>query len=267
VIQPSEVQDLAETCAEVAGGSVQSSYSIRDGARFGCIVALPGHLEVGTPNDKQVRMISFDSGNDGSASFSASATCLRLMCMNQWRALAIGGKSRGLSRGNLASLTIKHTRTGSHRVKQAQDIVTKMCAAFDANLDIMKTLQARKIDLKGGELREYYNRVLPEPTAPAATGNYAEDRKAADAHAEEVAEVRTIRRCWFNTFEEERNALATDPNLWLAYNSATKWMQHTMGIRGIKQDPEKRAISNLPGGTAERMGIDALNQALEMAVA
>jgi hypothetical protein len=264
LIQPSEVGELASEFARASGGAVESSYSLKNGERFGCHVALPGHLEIGTRNDKQVKCVSFDSGNDGGTTFTASATCLRLQCMNQWYALMTGGKSRGLRKGNLARVVIRHTRSGADRVRQIQGIVREMMAAFRETDAMMHALQSRKLDLKGGELRDYYTQILPDPIAPAATGNYREDREAAADHEKEAAKVKGIRRCWFNTFEEERDALATDPNLWLAYNSATKWMQHSLGIRGLAQDPERRAFSNLPGGKGHAMTEKARDVALAM---
>ncbi len=264
-IQPAEVVAVAEEFAKVSGGTLESSYALKHGERFGCTVALPGHLEVGTSNDKQVRCVSFDSGNDGGTVFTASATCLRLVCMNQWYSLMTAGKARGnLRRGNLARVVIRHTQSGTDRVRRIRQIVETMLAAFAETETIMQALQAYKIDPKAGQLRDYYTQILPDPIAPAATGNYREDRENAAAYEKEAAEVKSIRRCWFNTFEEERAALASDPNLWLAYNSATKWMQHTMGIRGVSKDPERRAFANLPGGKAHTMTETARDVALAM---
>ena len=255
-IQPEEVKEVARLIATLTNGTIERSYALNAGQRFGAVIALPGHLVLGS-KDVNVKCITIGCGNDGSALIGMSHM-MRLFCSNQYYSLI--DSNRKHAKKAQVVLRIRHTKNGAERVRMATKIAQQLSAAFLSSEEMAYKLSNRPIDAKNGELAAYYDKVLPYPAKPDSF----KDEKEKETFEQTMERLRAIRGSMRDTFVRECEQLQTGPSLWLAMNSVTKWAQHDMRIKG-KDDPENRAWSaDQPDGNGFKMTIAAQIAALKM---
>lgn len=249
----------------IPGSHITTAGTIGNRADFFCSVAMP--KPIGPKNDKSFPYVNLMGSNVGRRSEIIGARATRIVCRNTFVAALNENKNKGAHRAG--DIVIRHTKSGSDRMKQAQGLVQQIMPFFESMEDTMKRLMAVRITPKGQSL--FYDKVCPPPEAPSKDGMKKEEYEAA-CQTFERQRNRDInmKKCWFDNFEEERQALASDPNLWLAYNSATKWFQHQYNVRSADgaNPTDARAYSNLwKGGYGFEHTIDARDAAVEFAAA
>jgi hypothetical protein len=234
--------------------AIELAHSLADGLGLGSarVQVLTGGADVviehkgeesKVGSDVLRRVVTVRTNNTGRAPLTASAGVWRKVCSN----------GLFLPIGRQTSIRIRHTASGADRVKMLGRMQRDIQASQETGTETILRLMARRIDHKGGELRDFYSQIMPTPAAADAGATIAQIREV----QEETQRIMAIRRDWAGTFLRELDARdagsADGPNAWLALNSVTNWAQHRMPIRGERQNRERRAYSNLPGGAGAEL--------------
>ncbi|NBT59009.1 hypothetical protein EBT16_09530 [bacterium] len=105
---------------------------------------------------------------------------------------------------------------------------------------------------------------MPIQKIPVKTAGMTDDEfdKAVDSVERANRKAERTRDQWIDILDTEMKILRVDtPNLWLAMNSVTKWVQQTRTVRGESDDSMLRLWSNRYGD-----GYDRTNEAHDLAV-
>jgi hypothetical protein len=249
-IQSAEAIELASTLAEGLGLNSPEVRVLGSGAD---VVIRHRGPEEQLGSDVIRRDVLVRTNNTGRAPLIAASGVWRKVCSN----------GLFLPIGKATTVRIRHTASGAERVRMLARMHRDIQQTQETGTETILRMMSRPIDYKGGELRDFYARIMPTPTTePGAS--LADIRKA----QEETERIMSIRRDWSQTFLRELDARdagnAGGPNLWLAMNSVTNWAQHRMPIRGANAHPERRAYSNLPGGAGAELTERAYSVAAAM---
>lgn len=233
-----DVIALAETCITQHGtGRIVSCGTLHGRQDF--FIDLDIGKEFRHGDDVNKPFIAFTNNAVGNRHFCGGAHFHRVVCANTLNLMLSDVK------GSQRAIKVKHTRSAFNRLSEAKRILGISCAAFDKADEEMQAMIAKT--LTDGGVQSYYDQIMPFDVIPAKSTNqsdedYEEAVKKAERHNNRVSKARDA---WVETLEEERNALAmSSPNLWLALNSVTKWVQHERTVRGESDDKTLRIWSN-----------------------
>lgn len=236
IVQPAEGIELAQA---LAGSTPIGSCTVLGRGADVILTARGEEYQLGGDTLRNETLVRLN--NTGRSPVSVSAAVWRKVCSN--------GAFAPIGRGRVA-LTIRHTQSATERIRFLARAADAVRRGHETMQETIVRLMGAPIDAKAGELRAYYEKVLPTPTAKDSS-------KAELARIQaETQRIMGIRREWLGTFLREldtRGVGDAGPNYWLAANSVTNWAQHRMPIRGERQHPERRTYSNLPGGDAADM--------------
>lgn len=252
-IQPSETADFVDELARQTGGKVAKVSVLGGGRDIGARIMLP--KEIAEPDGRSLNIcaLSVQSSNDGTSTWSVSAFVYRPHCRNAYHALAAADTGRGRHLAhNVARVAIRHTRAGAERVKLAHQVIDSLRPSFDRFSDDFARLMAKSVD---DELRgRFLDAVLPLP----------------DRGNESGAELDKLLKRERRVKEQRREVLRItrdmeDPSiLWGLLQGATRWAQHDRTVKGASTNPDARAYSNLPGGSAYEFSVSAQAAALAL---
>lgn len=248
---------IDEVLKLIPGSTLSSVGTVGDRMDFFATIALPKKL--GNRKDPSKPYLNLMGNNVGRRKDRFGLRATRMVCENTLLA--------SLAEDGHLDEAIPHTKSGSERMrKAAAKVIEVTMPRIESLQEMMDRLMGVKINLKGGHLQNYYERVLPYPKAPAKTGVKEVDEKAEKTYENQKSRAENTRKCWFDNFTEERAALADDPNLWLAVNSVTKWGQHQYKVRGADDNKDARWYSNnVPGGHGFDLTVLAQTEGLAMA--
>lgn len=229
-IQNKTVADFAEALAE--GNDivkVESAGSLFGGKRVFYLLKSES-FDVGA-NDEVVPYILLSNSHDGSLSFSARPTSIRVVCDNTltW---ALNGSNRNIFR-------LKHTKNlmaNINEARKALELYAKGVPVFKEKCDMLQ-----KIEFSGRmSEKEYFNRMWETLNGPVEVGGLNEE----DQHNRRYA-----REGWVDERRDElaqqcinRNQTST---LWTAFNAVTEDIQSQKTAYG------DRYLSNRLFGQAE----------------
>lgn len=253
VIQPSETADFVDELARQTGGKVAKVSVLGGGRDIGARVMLPN--EIPEPDGRTINIcaLSVQSSNDGTSTWSVSAFVYRPWCRNAYHALATRDTGRGRDLPHqVARMAIRHTKAGAERVKLAHQVIDRLRPSFDRFASDFARLMARSVD---DELRgRFLDSVLPLPERGNESG----------------AELDKLLKRERRVKEQRREVLRItrdmeDPSiLWGLLQGATRWAQHDRTVKGASTNPDARAYSNLPGGSAYEFSVNAQAAALAL---
>jgi phage/plasmid-like protein (TIGR03299 family) len=168
----------------------------------------------------------------------AGAHSTRMVCANTLNLML------GEVKGSPRALKIRHTKGAWNRLAEAKRILGITLAAFDAADAEMHAMISRT--LTDAEVADYYGKIMPvDPIAPRMEHENEEQYEARVATIERGnRKALRFRAEWQMTLDKERIELKQEPNLWLAMNSITKWVQHENQVKGESGNPLMRGWSN-----------------------
>ena len=162
--------------------------------------------------------------------------------------------------------TFRHTWGKRSRLAEAGRILGITSASFDtadAEMQAMSAKAMTRLEIVG-----YYDSIMPIAPLPVRVSDENAEQYEAKIDTIERANRKAskIRGEWCKTFDDERDRLRQEPNLWLALNSVTKWVQHSNQVKGVATDPLMRGWSNR-FATGFKLTNEAHDNALSILVA
>lgn len=165
-------------------------------------------------------------------------------------------------KGSPRAIKIRHSKSAHNRLQEANRILGLTMAAFDdADAEMHRMIS---MELTDSGIQSYYDKVMPIQKIPVKTAGMTDDEfdKAVDSVERANRKAERTRDQWIDILDTDMKILRVDtPNLWLAMNSVTKWVQQTRTVRGESDDSMLRLWSNRYGD-----GYDRTNEAHDLAV-
>lgn len=252
VFQNHEVADFIEGVCKSAKVEVESAGSLRNGRDvFFCI--RNDSFDAGGADDEVQTYTLFRTTHDGSASFRALGTSVRVVCANTLNyALTRAGAQQGVS--------IRHTKNLRNQIEEAQDVlfgVQKAAKVFREKVDFLAGRQWTKAETQAFFLQVYEKANGKIPTKPNGKQQERSFRRA-----------QGIITQWVENLENSRNAIdGIRGTAWSAFNAVTEWADHSRTVRR-KDDSvsvrDTRVHSNIFGSSSS-FKLDAIDTALELA--
>lgn len=216
------------------GCTIEVMASLDGGRRQFALVKMPDATITPAQGDDVRGYFCLANGHDGSQSFKALLTPIRVVCQNTLSMAQADGRT-------VAAVTIRHTKSAPERTKQAAELVTRMRAALDKTGETFMDLAKRVMN--AGELAAYIETVIPNPTPAEPLSKVLEQRRA------EIARL---------IFEGKHieDGITTTANggqatAWRAYNAVTEYFDHVRAREAKSQAAKLTAYdSALFGGNA-----------------
>lgn len=189
-------------------------------------------------DDVSKAYIGLTNNSIGSRKFCAGAHTNRIVCANTQR---IALNEMGTER----CLKVKHTMSAISRLGEAKRILGIACASFDKADTEMQAMIA--LGMSDTEVYNFYNKIMPSGVFPTMQAGQSADEYEQICDTIDRANRKSdkTKSIWFQGLHSERRELQVGtPNLWLAMNSVTKWVQHERAVKGESFDPMMRMWSN-----------------------
>lgn len=248
-VQNSEVFELAYALNKDV--KVESAFSMNNGRKLVVLLKSGSFSSAQGNNDTIDKYLALINSHDGTIALSGLPTSVRIVCSNTL---------------NMALAAQRRTKKTMFRVTHNGDMASKLASMTVALRQYAETAKffeenVRALSnksLTSEQIKKFWLDVWGTIEQPVVSNpNTDEDTKN---YRNAVAAISQ----WSNTFDEERKELNLTPNLWVAANAATKWLQHKDPARGRKPTVESRTYNNLLGKQQE-MSIDIMNMALALA--
>ncbi len=220
----------------------ESAGSIRSGALVWALVRLPGELRIRGTDDIVKPFILVCNAHDGSSSFRALSTNVRVVCANT---LTLALRSAGPD-----SIVVKHTESIHDRLADAQEVLSIAVSQARQFEGHMNALAQRSF--KRREFETYLDRVL------GSSSKWTHD----DNEVEFSAARKTITA---NFDHDLQRMKGIEHSAWAAFNAVSQyadWQRPARGALGRESD-ERRFASIMLGQGAE-LKRKAWASALEM---
>ena len=190
----------------------------------------------------------------------AGAHTTRMVCANTLNIMLKEAKN------SPRALKIRHTRGAWNRLAEAKRILGITFASFDSADVEMQAMVAKTMTRL--EIVGYYDSIMPITPLPVRLSEENSEQYEAKIETIERANRKAskIRAEWDMTLDDERVRLGQEPNLWLAMNSVTKWVQHSNQVKGVSVEPLMRGWSNR-FATGFKLTNEAHDNALSVLVA
>lgn len=121
--------------------------------------------------------------HDGGSSFSLTATAVRVVCANTWKAAEVEGRRNG------TTYSFRHTRNWRNRVDEAKEAITGARKAFDTYCQIATELLSVPITPRQREL--FVREFIPTPPDGIVSDRVVQNVETARAHIRAVLESTT----------------------------------------------------------------------------
>lgn len=233
IIQNEEVFGLAYALGREV--KVESAFSMDGGRRV--VVLCRGNTIVpsNSRNDEIHRYFALVNSHDGSYSFMAFPTSVRVVCHNT------ASQAIGEARTAQRAYTVRHKGNMSQKMAEAEEALTMYRKTGEVFARTVDALSRR--DMTSTEIQKFWVDVYGALYTPIVANPKTEQERANNAEA--AARIAG----WAGTFDGERASLGASPSLWQAANAVTRDIQH--GKRRGNSDPAARPFSNLVGGAQD----------------
>ena len=236
IIQNNEVADFADALAQEGDRvRVESCGSIKGGRKI--YMLLRGQSFSVRNDDEVVPYYLLANAHDGTMSFRALPTSIRVVCQNTLHA-ALGRKSQ-------VGYTIRHTSKAMDRVSEARRALGLYQKEQDAHRENIQTLADRDVSreqIQAFWLESYQRDFGAVPVNPSDSTEERRRDRAMEA-VNKMAE----------RFDRERDLAGA--SAWNALNAYTGWVQHDRPTRS-----DRKELNLL--GNSSKMTSDAFGKAL-----
>jgi|APGre2960657373_1045057.scaffolds.fasta_scaffold03619_3 phage/plasmid-like protein (TIGR03299 family) len=237
IINLDEMFGLANDLVVAHGtGRVVSAGSLHNREDF--FVDLGIDREYRNGDDVNKPYIGISNNFSGMRNFVAGAHTERMVCANTLNLMLREVK------GSPRAIKIRHTKGAWNRLAEAKRILGITLAAFDKADEEMHRMIGKTMN--DAEIASYYDSIMPLTDTPTRRADENEEQYEARVETVERANRKAsrIRAEWRMTLDNERVILSQEPNLWLAMNSVTKWVQHENQVKNESTSPLIRGWSN-----------------------
>lgn len=237
IINLDEMFGLANDLVVAHGtGRVVSAGSLHNREDF--FVDLGIDREFRNGEDVNKPFIGITNNFCGMRHFVAGAHMNRIVCANTLNLMLREVK------GSPRAIKIRHTKGAWNRLAEAKRILGITLAAFDKADEEMHQMISKK--MTDAEIASYYDAIMPMTNIPPRRADENEEQYEARVETIERANRKAsrVRAEWSMTLDNERSVLGQEPNLWLAMNSVTKWIQHENQVKNESTNPLIRGWSN-----------------------
>ncbi len=227
-------------------GSRQAIYetagSIRSGALVWALVRLPGELRIRGTDDIVKPFILVCNAHDGSSSFRALSTNVRVVCSNT---LTLALRNAGPD-----SIVVKHTESIHDRLADALEVLSIAMTQARQFEGAMNTLATKKF--KKRDFETFLDRVLG-----------AESKSTDDVN--EVT-VSAARRNIVANFDHELQKLkGIEHSAWAAFNAVSQYADWERPARGAQgRESDERRFASIMFGQGAELKRKAWTSAIEM---
>lgn len=233
VIQNSEHFEMAYELSKDI--KVESALSLKNGRKVVLLLRGDTFDVAGSRGDSVTEYMGLINSHDGSIAFSALPTSVRIVCQNTL-SMAISNAKRGK---NMFRITHKGSTMEDKKdaMREALRQFRNTGAFFRDSVG-----QMAKTVLTKDEIQSFWLDVWGIVETPVVL-----DRKRTDAENDNYENAVKAVASWAETFDRERDETKSSPNVWLAANAVSKFIQHRTANRGRKATAENRAWDNLAG--------------------
>tara|TARA_R100000654_G_scaffold14463_5_gene31161 strand:+ start:2403 stop:3368 length:966 start_codon:yes stop_codon:yes gene_type:complete len=228
--QPIQNETVARFCEELSMDTVvkvESAGSLFSGKRLWFLLKADT-FDVGN-DDPVVPYVLIANGHDGSLSFSARPTSVRVVCNNtlSW---ALGKKGQVFN--------LRHTQNIMTRVDEARTQLRKYLGGLEDFQEVCEHLRNTEVTREEVEnfFYDMYNKCVETiPTEIKTDADYDKKQRAS-------------RSIWeiCNNFDSEREVAGT--TYWNAFNASSRWLQN----RNRTKDSDMRAYNKLMGASNDK---------------
>lgn len=214
-----ELVGAGEAVFETAG-------ALFDGKRIWVLATIPGDIVVGEKDDRIKKHLLLCNGHDGSMTCRVFWTPVRVVCNNT---LTMALRGRRAEDG----IAIRHSGNIDAKLDEARMVLAKANEHYAALG--MRFTAMRDYAMSRQDVISYHKGLVPDPPADASKRM----RNTAERKQNEL----------WDAFEAERE-VAGD-TLWGAYNSATRWADHSQFEHRPSVTAEGRMATVLFGGAKQ----------------
>jgi phage/plasmid-like protein (TIGR03299 family) len=193
-VQNIEQASFIEAICGEGNAVVESCGALRGGRRTFWAIKQPNALTVGN-EDLVERFLIVANGNDGSLSFKAFWSPVRVVCQNTLNA------------------ALRHTGSIMNRITEARHVLGLANEYYAEIGEQFNRLSKVSLDDKG--FSSYLNELLP----------LSQGGTPADA-------IAVVRDQLTNNWRSGRGVEVTSPSMWRAYNAVTEFVSHQRASRG-----------------------------------
>lgn len=238
-VQNDEQAAFIEALAGTGEAVVECVGALREGRRIFWTCKLPKNLKV-TDGDEIERYLILANGHDGSLSFRAFWSPIRVVCQN-----TLNAALRGVKDG----VVFYHFLNVSKRMDEARQILGLADTYYTRLGEQFKALLA--VSIGESEFRSYLDEVFPIDTGAT---------KAA------VTLNQKVRAQVVQNFHEGRGADVAGKTAWGAYNAVTEYIDHQKTqLKADEQTRKDRRFESILLGSGKDLQQHAFDTALELA--
>jgi phage/plasmid-like protein (TIGR03299 family) len=248
-VQNSEAFEVLQPACEKYGVTIESAGAIKGGSRVWMLAKMAETSLEPVPGDDIRGYFLVMTGHDGTLSFHAKATPIRVVCKNTLNAATGLGSGKKVQD---AMFTLRHTKSATDRLKVVEDMVTKLIGSLNATGETFAAMARRQMTAK--DVVDYIETVFPKSDTEKEVSKQLADRRAA------------VSRLVFNGVGAELAMSLTNgqPNAWAVYNAVTEYFDHVRP--GMAKTPAARIKANESAvfGQGDDIKLLALKRAAEL---
>lgn len=162
IIGNGEMGEVLEAMLEDSNVKYETAGSLEGGKRVWALVRLDEPIELaGDAGTLSVPFIALTNAHDGSGSYTARATTVRIVCRNTWNAAEMEGERTG------ATYSFRHTKNWRDKQQEARKALTGARQEFRAYAKLAQDLLG--ISVTDSQREVFVQRFIPLPPTGVAT--------------------------------------------------------------------------------------------------
>jgi len=232
LVQNSEVFDLAYALSDTV--KVESAFSMNNGRKLVVLLKAGSFISAQGSDDQIDEYMCMCSSHDGTIALGGFGTSIRVVCSNT---LSMAFANRAKNKKQMYRVT--HAGNMEDKLDSMRKALAQYAKTAKFFEESVQTLSSRT--MTQDDIQRFWLDVWGLMEEPVVSNPQTDDESR--NYREAVAAIST----WSETFDQERKDLNLTPNLWVAANAATKWLQHKNPARGRKPSAESRAYNNILG--------------------
>jgi len=206
-LQNSDAFAFFDPLIEKGYATYETAGALGKGERVWVLAKLADPINIeGDITDKYILL---SNSHDGKAAVKIKFTPIRVVCNN----------TLTMALSQTANYAVQHTRQLDKNMAQAQELFSRITCEYSNIEKSFRTLAG--IDVDEERLKEYLNKVYPEPDKPSDANKIPSWKQKADAAERD-------RKCcsWLYQNPQHTPVKAVRNTLWTAYNAVTEYVDH-----------------------------------------
>lgn len=209
-IQNAEAAGIIEPLVTRHNCTIEVMASLDNGRRAFALLKMPDATITPAAGDDVRGYLLVQWSHDGTGAVRVTLTPIRVVCQNT---LTLANSTKATT-----AIVIKHTKSAPDRIRQAQEITTRMHEALQQTGETYADLAKRSMNAK--ELAAYIETVIPATAADVAAGTLPDViKKRREAIADLIFHGH-------HTPDQITNATYGTSTAWRAYNAVTEYFDH-----------------------------------------